>query len=809
MNDDLTMYDDLDFVYMPLVGKKPVQKWKDLKESVKPVDSREGNVGILTGLTSSITVVDIDVKGRGMEIWNKIIGKACDLIDANGDLTVPCVRTGGGGLHLYFVYNHSLKTSSGVVKLYDNINDKYETIGIDIRNDGGYVASPPSIHPDTKNKYEWIHNPVDMELKPIPLGLLRLLKKKTAVEVLDDVWSIQPFRGASDSPSPPPPLSPLPPLPLCDDRSSSIVLRDDRKHVQELDDQDCCSVVEDMSRLLNSLSIERADNRDDWLKIIMILGKYARETGNDYTKEAIAFSERSVKFLSDEDVLSVYNTDDVRSLSISTLWYMLKVDNPKVFNELVKDSDRGELVDLTQVPTPAINPLTLRPAYTSFDMNDEYTYNSFRTEFNLREFSSIDELHTTLIEKYKKVIAFVVGAEGTYLKKCNSGVEIVRKLGPTDFNMTYLDGHKQKKITLSHYIRDYGLTFNSFIFEPNPSIVKPTDFNLFLGLKAKQVPYTPHSEGLTFMLEHLREIWADSDDTHYAYILSWFANMIKLKSINKVALIMSSIQGCGKNTFIEFLELILRPENIYNANGIYDVTQTHNTALQGKILVVVNELSSIKDECKVNADRLKSLISDTTISINTKCLPQYTIKNNASYIGFTNHKNSVPLEENDRRFATFEMCPKYANDSAYFKRLRELCFTQSVADEFYSFLYNYDCVDLFKIPQTNTKRDMLALIRPSPITYFASLVVLTQEEEEKARLEDNFDDNARDGHILVTEENKHVYGATLYQHYRAWCQLNGERGICSNKTFAMTAKSHIQTVRKIQGVLYDMNTLIQ
>jgi hypothetical protein len=399
--------------------------------------------------------------------------------------------------------------------------------------------------------------------------------------------------------------------------------------------------------------------------------------------------------------------------------------------------------------------------------------------------------------KYKRAIAFIVGAEGIYIKKNNGGVEMVKKLGTTDFNMLYDDNRKQKKISFSHYMRDYGLTFNSFVFEPNPDSVKPADFNLFLGLKANVIPYTPHSEGLAFMLEHLKEVWANNDDECYRYILSWFANIM-----------MTSIQGCGKNTFIEFLELILRPENIYNANGIYDVTQTHNTSLQGKILVVLNELSSIKDECKVNADRLKSLISDTTININPKCIPQYSIKNNASYIGFTNHKNSIPFEEHDRRFATFEMCPKYANNTAYFSRLRSLCFNSSVANEFYSYLCDFDCVDLFKIPKTNVKDDMKAAIRPSPLTYIAGLVVRTEEEDEKAHIEDGENKEQGDNScVLVTRGDKIIYGFALYQHYRTWCQANGERGICANKAFGMAIKPYIQHIRKTTGIIYDMGTL--
>lgn len=117
-------------------GKHPAVKWV----TAKTTDHKkiEGwwtyagpiayNIGIATGKGSGITVVDIDAGKGGLQTWQ-------DLSDRYHFPLTYTVRTGGGGLHLYFAYCPELKTGTDVLGP-----------GIDIRNDGGYVVAAPSLH---------------------------------------------------------------------------------------------------------------------------------------------------------------------------------------------------------------------------------------------------------------------------------------------------------------------------------------------------------------------------------------------------------------------------------------------------------------------------------------------------------------------------------------------------------------------------------------------------------------------------------------------------------------------------------------
>ena len=94
------------------------------------------NLGILTGITAGIAVLDIDRKNGGVETFNQLIQK-------HGSLPLtPCVLTGGGGFHFYFQVS---KPTHSITGLFE---------GIDLKADGGYVVGPPSGH-ESGESYEW------------------------------------------------------------------------------------------------------------------------------------------------------------------------------------------------------------------------------------------------------------------------------------------------------------------------------------------------------------------------------------------------------------------------------------------------------------------------------------------------------------------------------------------------------------------------------------------------------------------------------------------------------------------------------
>ncbi|HCT80128.1 MAG TPA: DNA primase [Micromonosporaceae bacterium] len=108
-----------------------------------------GLLAIRTGNASRLVVIDVDPAHGGLDSLSALVGRRLAPPTAH-------VRTGSGGLHLY--YRHpggNLPCSQGRLGP-----------GIDVRGDGGYVVAPPSIHPTTGKPYRWIGTSRVAEMPP-------------------------------------------------------------------------------------------------------------------------------------------------------------------------------------------------------------------------------------------------------------------------------------------------------------------------------------------------------------------------------------------------------------------------------------------------------------------------------------------------------------------------------------------------------------------------------------------------------------------------------------------------------------------
>ncbi len=131
-------------------GKAPLIRWRQLRMAPPtPVDVEswwrrwpDANVGILTGVASQLAVIDLD----GSE--------AIERATAQGvPDCAPRAQT-GCGVHVYCASAEPARTAT-------------VTPGIEVRADGAYVVSPPSVHPAGK-RYMWLLPPDHQPLPPLP-----------------------------------------------------------------------------------------------------------------------------------------------------------------------------------------------------------------------------------------------------------------------------------------------------------------------------------------------------------------------------------------------------------------------------------------------------------------------------------------------------------------------------------------------------------------------------------------------------------------------------------------------------------------
>ena len=144
-------------------GKHPIESdWKNKiyrnEKDIRSTWKQEYNIGIATGPVSNLLVVDID----GEDGCNSM-----DMLeDRYGKLTDTLKATSGRGYHLYFKH-------PGI-----NIGNKVKfENGLDVRDQGGLIVAPPSLHHSGKC-YQWVDP--EESMAPMPEWLVKHIGESVA-----------------------------------------------------------------------------------------------------------------------------------------------------------------------------------------------------------------------------------------------------------------------------------------------------------------------------------------------------------------------------------------------------------------------------------------------------------------------------------------------------------------------------------------------------------------------------------------------------------------------------------------------------
>jgi hypothetical protein len=129
-------------------------------------------IGILTRWP--YVVLDIDGE-EGAQQWSEIVGEMNVAPDT-------WVAKTGRGVHLWFATH----IRTGTIKLGPKL---------DLKGEGGYVAAPPSLHPDG-HRYEWLIEPSTAYVAEAPDALMELIEdhvfdiegKKAAKVIRTNAW---------------------------------------------------------------------------------------------------------------------------------------------------------------------------------------------------------------------------------------------------------------------------------------------------------------------------------------------------------------------------------------------------------------------------------------------------------------------------------------------------------------------------------------------------------------------------------------------------------------------------------------------
>ena len=190
--------------------------------------------------------------------------------------------------------------------------------------------------------------------------------------------------------------------------------------------------------------------------------------------------------------------------------------------------------------------------------------------------------------------------------------------------------------------------YRDLVFAPGElAITSQNDINTWTGFAVEP------TEGCIEPYEHLRD-YLFPDPQECKYVEQWLAHKLKHPGVkmNTALVVWSQAEGVGKNLLFETIGQIIGSRHSC-VIGQKDLNGDFNSWAKNRLFVIGDEV--LNSGKRQEADRLKGLITGTTLRINEKNQPEYDIANLMSFVFLSNHCDAVHLDAGSRRFFVSEI----------------------------------------------------------------------------------------------------------------------------------------------------------
>ncbi len=241
--------------------------------------------------------------------------------------------------------------------------------------------------------------------------------------------------------------------------------------------------------------------------------------------------------------------------------------------------------------------------------------------------------------------------------------------------------------------------------------------NLFDGIKVvpKEGDVQPYLNLVHYLLRDVADTDAGRNEA-YHYLISWLAYPLQNPGFKlRTACLFHGDEGAGKNLMFD---AILAIYGRYGALvGQDELEDKFNDWRSQKCFVIGDEVSS-RAELVHNKNRLKGLITSSTVQINPKGLPRREEKNCMNIAFLSNELQPLALDNSDRRY--FVVYTPARRETEFYDRVR-IWLENNGVSHLYHYLLHYDTFDFdpYKAaPETNAKIALVELNRKSPERFF-------------------------------------------------------------------------------------------
>lgn len=228
--------------------------------------------------------------------------------------------------------------------------------------------------------------------------------------------------------------------------------------------------------------------------------------------------------------------------------------------------------------------------------------------------------------------------------------------------------------------------------------------------------------GADLFLDHVAYL-LDEDQDAINHVLDFIAHLVQRpeQRVNHALLITSEAKGIGKSTLGTIIRRLVGERNSRVAQA-KDLKSQFDGWLVGKLVIQVDEIYEYGNWDLAN--KLKSLITEPTTSVNIKYGPQLEVENFARFVMFSNHEAPIDLEDGDRRYFVVNSKAQ-PRDPAYYHRLNDLIDSKDGMEAIYKLMIERDISQFRPFappPMTQAKRDIIAT-SGNPLRHYIMEVV--------------------------------------------------------------------------------------
>ena len=295
-------------------------------------------------------------------------------------------------------------------------------------------------------------------------------------------------------------------------------------------------------------------------------------------------------------------------------------------------------------------------------------------------------------------------------------------------------------------------------------------FNLFQGYN-KLISSDYNKENTDKILKPFMDLGLElcgGNQEHFNYFLKWLAHIIQKPNEKiAVAVIIKGKQGTGKNMFLDAYGNLLGKNHYISSSKPNDFFGEYAEGFYHKLLVNMNECEG-KDTFDFEG-KMKSFVSEDTITINPKNVRPIQISNVARLLIFTNKPNPITIDvkSKDRRYTVFQTTDKFL-DAKYGTQFWRALKEHFNRPEFISCLYDYfNTLDIEKVdwrterPITKAYRDMCKLYSPVEALFFEEYLNQFQQNYEITEKNEDW----------ITEQKPLL--KSVYDEYVRFCKSSG------------------------------------